>query len=389
MARYDLLIINRSFWPIYPVIGESLLQLAENLAFSKKIAVVNQDHVGIKEKLKNQNRGVGVSFFPAWALSNSSSNILVRALDSIFFMFWVIICLIIARPKNIYISTDPPVLIPFITVLYSKLFNARLVYHIQDIHPEATSMIIKLNSLIFYLLKKIDVLTMKNVNLLITLTNEMKTEILYRSNTKKKILLMDNPSISFRDTLSSKQKIKGFSFTGNLGRLQKIPLLIEAIENYSERGGKLKFFFAGGGVYSDIIFKKSKTNPLINYQGILSSEEAALLSSKYEWALLPIEDKVTKFAFPSKTSSYVFSGAKIFAICGTHTSVANWVENNNLGFVISPKIESIVDFFFKIEKEDVDCTKIDLSRKELKKSLHIERFVKNLELAIFSNLNNE
>ena len=49
MERYDFLIINRSFWPIYPVIGESLLQLAENLAYSKKIAVVTQDHIGIKK----------------------------------------------------------------------------------------------------------------------------------------------------------------------------------------------------------------------------------------------------------------------------------------------------------------------------------------------------
>ena len=48
-----------------------------------------QDHVGIKKKLKNKNRGIGVNFFPAWAISSSSSNILIRILDTIFFMFWV------------------------------------------------------------------------------------------------------------------------------------------------------------------------------------------------------------------------------------------------------------------------------------------------------------
>ena len=49
MARYDFLIINRSFWPIYPVIGEGLLRLAEELAFTKKVGVILQDHVGIKK----------------------------------------------------------------------------------------------------------------------------------------------------------------------------------------------------------------------------------------------------------------------------------------------------------------------------------------------------
>jgi hypothetical protein len=210
MERYDFLIINRSFWPIYPVIGESLLQLAENLAYSKKIAVVTQDHIGIKKKLNNENRGAGVNFFPVFALSSSSSNIFVRVIDSIFFMFWVIGCLLKTRPKIIYISTDPPILIPFITAIYAKLFKAKLIYHIQDIHPEATNMIIKLNSLIFNLLKKIDIFTMKNADLLITITKEMKTEVLNRANTKKKILLMDNPSISFGDNLSLIKKKKGF-----------------------------------------------------------------------------------------------------------------------------------------------------------------------------------
>jgi len=37
MERYDFLIINRSFWPIYPVIGEGLLRLAEKLASTKKL----------------------------------------------------------------------------------------------------------------------------------------------------------------------------------------------------------------------------------------------------------------------------------------------------------------------------------------------------------------
>ena len=85
MARYDLLIINRSFWPIYPVIGESLLRLAEELSSLKKVAVVMQDHANIKRKLKIAKRGFGVKFLPAWAGSDSSSHPFKRVLDSFFF----------------------------------------------------------------------------------------------------------------------------------------------------------------------------------------------------------------------------------------------------------------------------------------------------------------
>ena len=78
--RYDLVIINRSFWPVYPVIGEGLLRLAENLSYSKKVAVIMQDHANIKNHLKYSKRGLGVKFFPAWAFSNSSSGFIKRIL---------------------------------------------------------------------------------------------------------------------------------------------------------------------------------------------------------------------------------------------------------------------------------------------------------------------
>ena len=50
--RYDLVIINRSFWPVYPVIGEGLMRLAESVSHSKKVAVILQDHDNIKTHLK-------------------------------------------------------------------------------------------------------------------------------------------------------------------------------------------------------------------------------------------------------------------------------------------------------------------------------------------------
>ena len=89
MRRYDILIINRSFWPIYPVVGEALLSLAEKLALNKKkVAVVAQNQLkNIKSNLNFSNRGIGVKFFTTWAFSVSSSNIVKRILDSFFFMF--------------------------------------------------------------------------------------------------------------------------------------------------------------------------------------------------------------------------------------------------------------------------------------------------------------
>ena len=159
-------------------------------------------------------------------------------------------------------------------------------------------------------------------------------------------------------------------------------MLINAIKEYRQRGGSLEFAFAGGGIFSDQIFELSKNISLIKYHGLVTSEQAGSISSTYVWALVPIEDEVTHYAFPSKISSYIFAGAKILAICSNETSVANWVKNNQVGIVVKPTVDAVVDIFFKIENSKIDTAFIDLDRKELKKNLHMDRFVKNIKCKI-------
>ena len=120
---------------------------------------------------------------------------------------------------------------------------------------------------------------------------------------------------------STLEKTRGFSFTGNLGRLQRIPLLVDAIKQYLQKGGALEFAFAGGGVFANEIFKLSKDNSLIKYYGVVPPDKAASISNKYEWALAPIENQITQYAFPSKLSSYACTGAKILA--GSPKEIAN------------------------------------------------------------------
>ena len=206
MDRYDLLIVNRSFWPVYPVLGEGLLRVAESFAPSKKVAVVLQDHADIHKHLKELKRGAGISFFPIRAFSNSSSSLVIRILDSIFFMFWVFFCLIRTRPKIIYVSTDPPILVPFIIAIFSRIMNCKYIYHLQDIHPEATNVVVKINRSLFNLLKKIDNFSMRRASLLITLNEEMKIQILNRTNIQKEISIIENPSVPFNIDVSLEKK---------------------------------------------------------------------------------------------------------------------------------------------------------------------------------------
>lgn len=381
MARKPLKvsIITRTFWPVYPVIGEALLRFAEDAAMrGHSVSVIMQDHAGIKGELDREGRGNGIQFYPAKALTISASSILYRVCDAFFFMFWVLAVLLWVRPNRIYVSTDPPVVTPFVIMLYSRLSGAEFIYHLQDIHPEATNAIMPVNKWLFYSLVKIDAVSMRKARCLITITEEMAAEIRSRSGTNVPIHILDNPSISFDDIDMSKPKIAGFAFCGNAGRLQRIPLMLEAIENYFEQGGKQAFAFAGGGVYANQLRAFADKYPKFHFAGQVSPTEAAQLNADYAWALLPIEDSVTRFAFPSKSSSYVFSGANILAVCGEQTSVARWVRANRAGEVAKPEAKAVTDAFFAIEKGAHSEPGDKSSREALKAKLRFDVFVKNL-----------
>ena len=79
------------------------MRFAEKLSESRSVSVILQDHAGIRKHLADQGRGKGVEFLPGKAWSTSSSGILMRALDSIYFMVWVMIALLRTRPKMVYI----------------------------------------------------------------------------------------------------------------------------------------------------------------------------------------------------------------------------------------------------------------------------------------------
>lgn len=380
-TRCDFAIINRSFWPKSKILGEALLQLAEKLAEDHKVCVITQSDIDLKVELSNARRGENVAFRACKARSNSATHLVWRMVDTVIFMLWTFWSLVLTRPKKLYVSTDPPVLVPFIVFVYAKLFRASYVYHLQDIHPEAANIIIPLNKWVYKFLRGIDALVMRRASRLVTLTDTMREVIVERSKTKAPICLVDNPAVFGEDSNNSTEKQPGLVFTGNAGRLQRIPLLLDSIKAYYQQGGSLPFVFAGGGLFSEQIAKLADEFEQVSYLGVLSPNEAQALNARYEWALLPIDDEVTKYAFPSKTSAYLISGVSILSICSNDTSVAKWVSESGYGVNVEPNQTDLVKAFFAIERREIEPVKFDNTH--LKQELSIKSFVDSLSQIIF------
>jgi len=346
--KTDLAIVNRSFWPQSQVIGEGLLQFTEKAAENHSVCVITQADGDLFAQLAEVGRGKGVQVRACKSYTTSASGVLKRIAEALFFMLWTFVSLIRAKPANVYVSTNPPVVVPFIVAVYCRLFGARYVYHLQDIHPEAANIVVPVNGLLFRLLQAVDNYTLRHAGAIVTLSGDMKEYLQERSDTQSPIHLLDNPSFEVT-AVPTADRTRDIVFCGNAGRLQRIPLLMTAIRDYLHNGGKLRFTFAGGGVHAPDVEALANAYDQVDYLGMIPATEAAKLVNQHRWALLPIDDEVTKYAFPSKSSGYALSGAGVLAVCGEDTSVARWVEQLNVGLVCPADHNALVKCFISLE----------------------------------------
>lgn len=352
--------INRGFWPEYDVPGESLLNTAELLGEKNQVTVLTSSNLDVEKECLIRKRAENIKIKTMSSLSNSNSSILKRALESIIFCFWVLLNLLKIKPNYIYFATDPPLSVPFIVYFYSYIFKVKYVYHLQDIHPEATGLTVKLPSFVYDFLMKLDNKIIKRAFRFITLNKTMRNTLSGRGLDIDKCYILNNASIYPQST---KVKKKGtIIFAGNAGRFQNIKILTDSIQSYLIGGGNLNFIFIGGGIYSNLFDELGYKFDNVTVMKYLPANKTMEIMCECEWGILPIREDILKYAFPSKASAYIAAKLKILAICTENSAVHDFINENNNGLICESNTKAIVSKLIEIENGiDFKCSDLDVS----------------------------
>ena len=378
--KTDFFIINRSFGARANVIGHALLQFANSVALYREVWIIGQASQQ-QQKTTSQNKIAGdVKICVCSGFSGSKNSVVMRLLETFQFLLWVFVNLLVKRPSKVYVTSDPPIFVPFIVFIYSKIFRAQYYYHLQDIHPEIINIVFPLNRFVFLLLRFMDNLTLRNATAIFTLSEDMRAFARKRSGTKAAFHLLVNPALSVTQ-IDATQRNGDVVFCGNLGRLQHVPLLISSIKKYLNKNGKLRFTFIGDGVFAAEVSNLAQTYENVLYLGFLPAKQAVKAVSNHRWALLPIQDDVTQFAFPSKSSTYIMAGCRVIAICGDKTSVGRWVKERKVGFNCQPTEKKLVEAFkFVEEAGNVVSSANKRHCEELKIPLFVDELIRFCEV---------
>lgn len=353
-----ILIIYRHFWPDSPPYASMLRTLANRMSENGHDVEIWCEQPCYKESdlAKQSPRheildGVTVTRLRRFPFADIA---LLRKLGSFAFAGRTVFKSILSRIKGerydlVWSASIPPVVQGASASLIARLFDAKFLYHIQDIYPELASHIgyLKPRNPLYKLLALFERSTRRRADRIITLSQDMANMVSSLSGTRDNIRIINNFGLqSFNEPAKAEtsspsemqSEPKGdkinFIFAGNLGVFQKLENVIDAM--HLARRDDAMLTFMGEGKASDMLKKRSQNADNIHFLAHRPFEQARSEIAKADIGIVSLEAGVYQFAFPSKTLTYWDLGLPALVIVEPDSALAQFCMEREVALVVAP-----------------------------------------------------
>lgn len=386
----SVLLIHRFYFPDSPPYASILEDMRGMLAsFEENVDILSSKpsykSVDVSKSLPLKNKdNLGVIYrLPVFKFNNQKIN---KSLNFFWFPYIVFWFLLFGKKyKVVTVSTAPPVLLAFSVALACKLRGMKLVYHCMDIHPEIGKISGEFKKKwVFYFLKKMDMFTCRVASRVIVLSCDMRHSLLQRDEgLADKVEIINNYNLggaqlgeqSFFDPSDGKFRIV---FAGNIGRFQNLDVLIKALA-LSNGADSIQLVFVGEGAALNQLkslaldFNLEESIQFIPHQPV---EVAKKIISDSQIAVVSLQEEVIRYAYPSKTMTYLSLGVPMLALVEEDSELAELLTGQKLGLVCSPK---------DITKMSVLFSQLNEAVNKLDKNVIQSFFDKNMSKAQFES----
>lgn len=282
-----------------------------------------------------------------------------KALNFFWFPFIVFLFVLFGkRYKAVTVSTAPPVILAFSVALVCKIRRMKLVYHCMDIHPEIGRISGEFKKRwVFNFLKKLDVFTCRVASRIIVLSTDMKQSLLQRDESlQDKIDIINNYNLgggqlgkhAFFDPNDGKFRI---AFAGNIGRFQNLDFLVKALA-HADQVSNIQLVFVGEGValkQLKSLVRELNLGEQVQFIPHQTVDVAKKIIKDSQIAVVSLQEKVIRYAYPSKTMTYLSLGVPVLALVEEDSELAKTLMKHQLGWVCSPKnLSKMSDLFLEV-----------------------------------------
>lgn len=338
-----LVIITEYFYPSKRNDSFLITEIVNSFSIKNDINVIcttdledNEELHFVKNKIFRLNK-----------LNISNKNILFRVFNLLIVTFKLIFKAIffIKKEDKVFTVTNPAFLLPFI-VFFKKIKKFELTLLVYDVFPDnlVATGLLKENSFLLRILKKIFTWSYKNCDRLIVIGRDMEDILSEKTNNdKSKIEIIENwcdhnsiiPIDKNETSIIKEYKLENkivFSFVGNFGLVQGIDNLLEAASLVTNKDFIL--LFIGGGAKTNEIVKFVKTNKTNNviFAGEFPPSEKQMFLNACDISVMSLNSSMYGLGVPSKSYNNMAVAKPLLYIGHEKSEIAQVIKEHSIGW---------------------------------------------------------
>lgn len=354
VSKKKIWIVSEFYYPVLTSTGFYVTEIAEFLAKNGKNINVICTNSNYNQKLeyefiKRECRN-GVVIHRIKSYRTDSINFVKRSFKLLITSARLFIKLLFSATKNddVLVVTNPAfliVLMPF--VKFIKGINYKILVH--DIFPENLAAIGKIseNQIRYKILKKIFDYSYSNAELCIALGRDMKEVLSAKIGRSTGIEIITNWSDTdevqalnkCQTNLIKKVNLQNkfiFQFAGNLGNLQGLENILEAIKLV--HNSEIHFLFIGSGAFENKIQKFIELSNLNNLTllDFQNRENQNDFLNACDIGIVTLSDGMFGLGVPSKSYNIMASGKPLLVIADDKSEISLCVREHQIGWVVKP-----------------------------------------------------
>ncbi len=366
-----VLIVYRHFWPDSPPYASMLRSIAKRLVADGHEVTVWAESPCYKQtdlsidvpRLENLD-GIKVERFASLPGSRTIGSI--RTSGKALFPLRALARGLWRKLKGeqfdlVWTATIPPVVQGTAGRWLARIFSSKFLYHCQDLYPElAVHMKIwRTGGLGTRILRRLEAKNRASADLLVTLSDDMANTARELSAPKGELVVINNfmledfnedgsgssTDIAPSETGNSKKDRNiRLIFAGNMGAFQGLDRLVEAMRLLEAEKLCLELVMMGTGKALAELKRRATGLENVIFKPHSEFEYAKSIIRAADLGVVALEPGIQRFAFPSKTLTYLGLGLPIFLICEEGSELAGLINDNAIGFACSsPDVEAIAE----------------------------------------------
>lgn len=342
-----VLAIHRYYWPDTPPYASMLRSIVRRWVDDGHEVDVLSSQPSYKAALNNERQpskqdvdGATVTRIELPPEAGRPIRRIANALKLGLCILWRVV--IQKRYDVVMVSTSPPVLAGWFTALAARISGARFIYHCMDIHPEIGRISGEFsNPHVFRLLKKLDAWACRQATPVVVLSSDMAHSLEARNPSKKPATkVINNFSLPSDDSAPAALPFAWpeepfvILFAGNIGRFQGLETLLQAMADISHRKDVCLLMMGEGAAKASLEKMAGSLQANVRFVGHHPVDVAKQAMRNATVGFVSLVPELYKYAYPSKTMTYLEQGCPVLLAVETHSQLARDIVGNHVGVAV-------------------------------------------------------